>query len=469
MNLKLITSDFIKVCLANLFLFFSVYTLLPITLIDISPFIEAKGYEGWLLILTFIIAIIIGGPFHNYLIEHFNRKKICALSYLGIATSILVFVFSDQVIALFTALALLGLSFGLATAASITVAIDVTSPTNRDKGNVIYAYMGRIGMVLGVATSIIICTEFGTQMVLYVSLISILIAWLLIKITQHPFRAPIDTPTLSWDRFMLPRSWKIILFMTTIAFIIGTTLPFLIQLLEKYTNSDLTIQAKLILIPFGIFTLSIILSALEIFSLLRAQKSLFMGLRIIILISSLLFLFIYYKELSGIAVSLLVILILESAFLLYRIAKSKLIDVKLDKWDIESHIRLEVLAPVFSGLMYILLAHFIYLGTRMIPETAILNPYILLILLFGIARVSTPVFFLLILSARHCERGTANTSHQIAWELGMALGVLITAAFGLSASEVLYLNILVFMVSILLFVLITYRIFKIVKQQSLNH
>lgn len=469
MNLKLITSDFIKVCLANLFLFFSVYTLLPITLIDISPFIETKGYEGWLLILTFVIAIIIGGPFHNYLIEHFNRKKICALSYLGIGVSILLFLFSNQVVALFIALALLGVSFGLATAASITIAIDVTSPTNRDKGNVIYAYMGRTGMVLGVATSIIICSEFGAQQVLYVSLSSILIAWLLIKITQHPFRAPVDTPTISWDRFILPKSWKPILFMIAIAFMVGTTLPFLIQLLDKYANSDLTIQAQLILIPSGIFTLSIILSTLEIFSLLKSHKSLFIGLRVFILLSSTLFLFLFNKELSGVAISLIIALLLESAYLLYRIAKSKLNNIKLDKWDIESHIRIEVLTPILSGLIYILLAHFIYLGSRMIPDSANLSPFIHLILLFGIARVSTPIFLLLIISARHCERGTANTSHQIAWELGIALGILITVAFELSTCEVLYLNILVFMVSIVLFAIIAYRIFKIMKQQSLNH
>ena len=96
MNTNLFTSNFIKVCLANLFLFFSLYTLLPVTFFEISPTLQEYGYKGWLPLGIFVVGLLVGGPFHNYLIEHFNRKKVCSLAYIGVLVPSVIFLVTDR-------------------------------------------------------------------------------------------------------------------------------------------------------------------------------------------------------------------------------------------------------------------------------------------------------------------------------------------------------------------------------------
>lgn len=435
-------------------------------LVDTLPLIETNGYKGWLLFLVFIAGLIIGGPFHNYFIEHFNRKKVCTVSYIGIALSVAIFLFSIQIVPTFFALAFLGLSFGLSTASSITVTIDVTSPTNRNQGNIIYACMGRLGMIVGIPTAIIVFSEFGSRSVLYISLSAILMAWVLIKITKHPFRAPLETSKISWDRFILPKSWKMILMMTCIAFILGAILPHLIQLLTAYAHKDVNIQFKLVAIPFLIFALSISISILEIYYLLRKQKYVFIALRSIILVFVLVLFFTSFHELSFAANTVLILIFLEGVFAIYKIGRAQAQDTYYNKWDFESKYKLEVVVPILSGLLFILLAHLAFTGTNGSFEQYIMRPFVHLILLFGIARVSTPVFVLLVLSARHCERGTANTSHQLAWEIGITLGALVTTALQLNTQEIIHVNLVAFSICVFSFIYIFYRLSKLIAEQK---
>lgn len=434
--------------------------------VDIYPIIETNGYEGWLLFLVFIGGLLVGGPFHNYFIEHFNRKKVCTLSYIGIALSIALFLLTEQIVPTFLALGCLGLSFGLATASSITITIDVTCPTNRDRGNVIYACMGRIGMIVGIPTAIIIFSHFGSQFVLYISLASIIMAWLLVKLTRHPFRAPLETSKMSWDRFILPKSWKIILMMTSISFILGAMLPDLIRLLTVFAHEDVTIQAKLVVIPSLVFVLAITMAVLEIYYLMRKRNLMFIALRVFILAFALYLLATSHNELSVMANLLVILILIESVFAIYKVCVADPRNNSYSRWDFETKYRLEVAIPIFSGLLFVLLAHVVFMGAKDSLEINALSPYVHLILLFGVGRISTPVFLLLILSARHCQRGTANTSHQLAWEIGIALGALITTAFNLDIKEILEVNLFAFTVCVLTFFYIVYRLSRLTQEQD---
>ncbi|WP_287827462.1 MFS transporter, partial [Bacteroides sp.] len=267
LNSKLLTASFIKVCSANFLLFFALYMVLPITPFEVESSLE--GYSSWYIYLLFVVGLLIGGPFHNYLIENFNRKKICSLAYLGVISPALLFLFTTNTLLLFLGVLVQGVCFGLATAASITIAIDVTSPRKRGKGNIIYAWAGRSGMVLAVPISIYLQLSYGYEMTVYVSMASGILALLLTRLTHHPFRAPNEVSKLSLDRFILPQGWRLILMMVALAFIPGSMFPHFMENLQIKSFYIVSDSWVFILLPFVVFILSAILSRLEIDALLH--------------------------------------------------------------------------------------------------------------------------------------------------------------------------------------------------------
>lgn len=117
-----------------------------------------------------------------------------------------------------------GVSFGVATAAGITVAIDVTPSTRRSVGNMVFAWMGRVGMLIGIGVGGTLFTWFDARTVLYASFASGLLAVLLAMRVDLSFRAPIGVSVFNLDRFLLPRAWLPALNLMLLSFVPGVLL-----------------------------------------------------------------------------------------------------------------------------------------------------------------------------------------------------------------------------------------------------
>ena len=75
----------------------------------------------------------------------------------------------------------------------------------------------------------------------------------------------------------------------------------------------------------------------------------------------------------------------------------------------------------------------------------------------------TPEFLLIFVRlSHHCQRGTANTTHFLAWETGMSLGLAVACYMSVESSvESIYqLGRMVAPIALLLFVLLTYPYFR---------
>ena len=468
MNTNLFTSNFIKVCLANLFLFFSLYTLLPVTFFEISPTLQEYGYKGWLPLGIFVVGLLVGGPFHNYLIEHFNRKKVCSLAYIGVLVPSVIFLVTNQSVTIFIGLAILGIAFGIATAANVTIAIDVTSPRRRSRGNVIYAWAGRLGMVLAIPSSIYLLLTYSKDWALYASIGAIFLAWVMTKLTHHPFRAPTESSTLSWDRFMLPKSWKLLLMMVLVAYMVGSLLPLFFLDAHDYITDITTDKLGFILIPFLVFFGSALLSTAEVHSLLSNKLMNYLLLRTPVVIIGAYFLVVYHHHLS--AWSMLICIGLIASFLsaIWRVVSPHRKYYEYNKWSLESQYRIEVISPILTGLFCILLAYTLVgdLQLRGYPIFFLSAQ----LFIFGIARVSSPLFLLLVLSAKHCERGTANTTHHLGWEIGLSLGVVISIAFKFSINNTIVVGMSILAVIFIIYVFIYFRLHALAKHKhSFKH
>ena len=148
------TLNFWRMCMANLLLYTSVYMLFPLL-----PFVKGEqlgvsaGQVGSMF-LVFAMAMFAVGPFHAYLVDEYKRKHVLLYSTFIMLTAVLGYAFVDSYTKFLLLAAVQGACFGLATTAGITVAIDITTSARRSAGNMVYAWVARLGMLVGVVLGI---------------------------------------------------------------------------------------------------------------------------------------------------------------------------------------------------------------------------------------------------------------------------------------------------------------------------
>ncbi|WP_321331201.1 MFS transporter [uncultured Bacteroides sp.] len=119
-----------------------------------------------------------------------------------------------------------------------------------------------------------------------------------------------------------------------------------------------------------------------------------------------------------------------------------------------------ILGQIVSGLVAMIVAISLLIfpipGLGMIPAAALLG--------IGLGLV-TPEFLLMFVKlSQHCQRGTANTTHLLAWEAGVSLGVVaacyLTAHVGASPVVPYRMGLASALIALAFFVFITYPYFK---------
>lgn len=227
------TNHFMRICLANLLMFISLYVMFPVLPLEMAGRLGVPVTQTGIMFLFFTLGMFLIGPFHAYLIDAYKRKFVCIFSLAAMMAATVGYAFVSSLTELLLLSTAQGVAFGLATTAGITLAIDVTGSTLRSAGNVSLSWITRFGMIAGVALGIWFYQTYGFRDSLYLSItvgsIGILSAWGV----YVPFRAPIVTKLYSLDRFLLPRAWLPSLNLILIAFIPGL----LIASVHPYLNS----------------------------------------------------------------------------------------------------------------------------------------------------------------------------------------------------------------------------------------
>ncbi len=219
------TLNFWRMCVANLLLYTSVYMLFPLL-----PFVKGEqlgvsaGQVGSMF-LVFAMAMFAVGPFHAYLVDEYKRKHVLLYSTFIMLTAVLGYAFVDSYTKFLLLAAVQGACFGLATTAGITVAIDRRASARRSAGNMVYAWVARLGMLVGVVLGIGMYKMYGFRMVTYLSVATGLAGIFFASRVYVAFRAPIGVSLCNMDRFLLPRAWVPAINMLLIAFAPGALLP----------------------------------------------------------------------------------------------------------------------------------------------------------------------------------------------------------------------------------------------------
>lgn len=79
----------------------------------------------------------------------------------------------------------------------------------------------------------------------------------------------------------------------------------------------------------------------------------------------------------------------------------------------------------------------------------------------GLGFVMPEFLVIFVKLSHHCQRGTANTTHLLASEIGIALGI--AASCDMNTDEMLFIGQIVAAIALLFFILITYPYYKKMK------
>lgn len=201
------SSRFINMCVANWFLHIYVFSIIPL----LNTHFSKLGYEtqwvGWAT-LAFAIGMILPGPFGAHMMERRSRKEIYlkALIVVGPIATWGYVTFTD--VRLLLAIQLLqGIAFGVSqTALGTTLVNDILQSKQRNKGDIIYGWAGRIGIPLGLFTGYVLSIIMSIQQAYWWALVACALSFVLVAQTVVPIKAPVKVPLITLDRFFLPKS-----------------------------------------------------------------------------------------------------------------------------------------------------------------------------------------------------------------------------------------------------------------------
>ena len=376
MAVKLWTVHFMRICVANLLLFISLYVLFPVLSVEMADRLGVPAAQTGVIFLFFTLGMFLIGPFHAYLVDAYTRMLFCMFSAAVIVVATIGYAFVTNLTELILLSTVQGLAFGIGTTAGITLAIDITNSTLRSAGNVSFSWMARMGMIAGIILGVWLYQSQSFQTLLTVSVITGAVGILMLSGVYVPFRAPIVTKLYSFDRFLLLRGWVPAINLILITFIPGLLVPMVHPFLNDFVLGNTGIP-----VPFFVGTaLGYIVSLFFARLFFLKEKT----LRLVII---------------GLGLEIVAISLLNT-------------DISIGISSVLLGLGLGFILPEFL-VMFVKLSH-------------------------------------------HCQRGTANTTHLLATEIGISLGIATACYMELDTDKMLHTGQIVASIALFFFALITY-------------
>ena len=198
--------NFTSLAAANVFFHAAVYMQFPVLHRWMTDVWGYTGVEAACMAVVFGLSLFVPGVFNSYLVDTFSRKRVCVWSMivLGLATVAYTGVSSSWQILVLRILQ--GGAFGIALMSTgSTLAIDVASSHQRDRANRAFTWSGIVGMLVGILIGLTSVPHRGFEFLFSYSAALLVPAIALIGSVKVCFRAPLDLPLCSFDRFLLYR------------------------------------------------------------------------------------------------------------------------------------------------------------------------------------------------------------------------------------------------------------------------
>ena len=367
---RLWNSNYCKVMVANFALFFAFYVLTPLLPLYLSEHFGATKDVIGLVLSGYTITALLFRPFSGYFVDSFPRKTVLMICFAAFSIFFAGYLAASTLLLFTVVRTLHGGPFGALTVANSTVAIDVLPSSRRTEGIGYYGLSNNLAMAIAPTIGIFVYRWTQSfELLFWIVLVVACLGWLTDATVQLPAKEiQRNKSKLSMDRFFLLRGWLLGVNMVAFGFCFGV----LSNYLAIYGKEQLGITG-------GTGTYFMLCSVGLILSRLQGGRTLRKGL-------------LTHNAASGMCISL----VGYTLFILMPTLQSSF----------------STLHSSFSTLHS---SFFIYLG------------YYGSALLIGLGNGHMwPAFQNMTINVAHNnQRGTANSTILISWDVGMGLGILL--------------------------------------------
>ena len=367
---RLWNSNYCKVMVANFALFFAFYVLTPLLPLYLSEHFGATKDVIGLVLSGYTITALLFRPFSGYFVDSFPRKTVLMICFAAFSIFFAGYLAASTLLLFTVVRTLHGGPFGALTVANSTVAIDVLPSSRRTEGIGYYGLSNNLAMAIAPTIGIFVYRWTQSfELLFWIALVVACLGWLTDATVQLPAKEiQRNKSKLSMDRFFLLRGWLLGVNMVAFGFCFGV----LSNYLAIYGKEQLGITG-------GTGTYFMLCSVGLILSRLQGGRTLRKGL-------------LTHNAGSGMCISL----VGYTLFILMPTLQSSF-------------------SILPSSFFLLPSSFFIYLG------------YYGSALLIGLGNGHMwPAFQNMTINVAHNnQRGTANSTILISWDVGMGLGILL--------------------------------------------
>ncbi len=359
---RLWNRNYCKVMFANFTLFFAFYVLTPLLPLYLNEQFGATKDVIGLVLSGYTITALMFRPFSGYLVDSFSRRMVLMVCFGAFAIFFAGYLAASSLLLFTIVRTLHGGPFGALTVANSTVAIDVLPSSRRTEGIGYYGLSNNLAMAIAPTIGIFIYKYAQSfQLLFWIAFVVACLGWLVDATVKHPEKAIVPNKS----KLSLDRFFLLrgwLLGVNMIAF--GFCFGVLSNYLAIYSKEEMGITG-------GTGTYFMLCSIGLILSRLQGGKALRNGL-------------LTFNAGSGMIISLF-------GYTLF------------------------ILMPTLSHLLSLDTPQLIYLG------------YYGSALLIGLGNGHMwPAFQnMTICVAHNNQRGTANSTILISWDIGMGIGILL--------------------------------------------
>ena len=241
---RLWNRNYIKVMTANFALFFAFYVLTPLLPLYLSEHFGATKDVIGLVLSGYTITTLLCRPFSGYLVDSFPRKTVLMISFGAFAIFFAGYLAASTLFLFLVVRTLHGGPFGALTVSNSTVAIDVLPSSRRTEGIGYYGLSNNLAMAIAPTVGIFLYQFTASfELLFWLAFIVACLGWLVDATVTLPPKLGGDRglnkgtvlstssasqpprlggfPKLSWDRFFLVRGWLLGLNMVAFGFSFG--------------------------------------------------------------------------------------------------------------------------------------------------------------------------------------------------------------------------------------------------------
>ena len=220
---RLWNRNYCKVMAANFSLFFAFYVLTPLLPLYLSEHFGATKDMIGLVLSGYTITALLFRPFSGYLVDSFPRKTVLMVCFAAFSIFFAGYLAASSLLLFTIVRTLHGGPFGALTVSNSTVAIDVLPSSRRTEGIGYYGLSNNLAMAIAPTVGIFVYKYTDSfELLFWIALVVACAGWMVDATVQLQDKELINNKSkLSLDRFFLTRGWLLGLNMVAFGFCFG--------------------------------------------------------------------------------------------------------------------------------------------------------------------------------------------------------------------------------------------------------